>query len=114
MRKRKHKHPREWFRNAVYHYLGGECNYCGDKKKLRAHHIIPVRAGGNDTLANLELVCDSCHHKIHMFLDKIYPKSKKTVCGTKQQFLEGCRCEDCWAAFMEDRRKKKNIYKNKK
>ena len=32
---------------------------------LNAHHIIPVRMGGDNTLDNLITLCGKCHHKEH-------------------------------------------------
>lgn len=50
---------------------GGRCDLCGRKMKhdeLQLHHILPYaefpQYGMNPS--NLEMVCDDCHHAIHM------------------------------------------------
>src|SRR4051812_9113236 len=42
----------------------GLCAHCGgrfDPSDLHADHIVPRRAGGPDTLANLQPLCRACH-----------------------------------------------------
>lgn len=50
---------------------GGRCDLCGKKMKhseLQLHHILPYaefpQYGMNPS--NLEMVCEACHHAIHM------------------------------------------------
>lgn len=40
-----------------------ECRICKTKDKLEVHHIDKDRS--NNTVANLEILCGSCHAKIH-------------------------------------------------
>ena len=47
-----------------------KCPVCGDEKdvqKLTKHHIHPRSLGGPTDLANLVLVCRSCHDNVHQF-----------------------------------------------
>jgi len=50
-----------------------ECRFCGTTndehleehdRGLEAHHVIPQRHGGEDTLENLITVCQSCHRTL--------------------------------------------------
>ena len=47
----------------------GKCSFCGwyfnEEDVLHEHHILPLSAGGPDTLGNLQLVHSYCHHRIH-------------------------------------------------
>lgn len=39
------------------------CNQCGATGvPLRQDHIVNLAAGGRDTIANLQWLCDPCHH----------------------------------------------------
>lgn len=40
------------------------CELCGSPKKLEIHHIIPLCAGGEDSLDNWICICKSCHSKL--------------------------------------------------
>lgn len=37
----------------------------GDNENLEIHHVIPVKDGGPDTLANIWVICTTCHKEIH-------------------------------------------------
>jgi len=42
---------------------GKSCSACGTKKKLEAHHIIPLAHGGEELLeSNLIALCRNCHY----------------------------------------------------
>jgi len=51
-------------RSQVYRRDGYRCVMCGNRGKLHAHHIIPVRISRNNSLSNLVSVCDKCHRKL--------------------------------------------------
>ena len=42
------------------------CRYCGSTRDLVAHHKIPRRDGGPDSLDNLEPGCRGCHPKAEL------------------------------------------------
>jgi len=46
------------------------CCNCHKRKKLDIHHIVPVTAGGRNTLSNLVSLCRECHASIHSWLEK--------------------------------------------
>jgi len=48
------------------------CENCGESNSflLRAHHIIPLSKGGDNTLSNLKMLCVKCHSKEHRHLFK--------------------------------------------
>lgn len=50
---------------------GYKCIQCHSDKDLLIHHIIPISKGGKSTMGNQQLLCRSCHSKLH--------NSKKTV-----------------------------------
>lgn len=61
-----------WLRYAVVHRDGTRCTYCGIETIVtrRGHpfrrtvdHLTPVSAGGDDTLENLVLACQSCNSR---------------------------------------------------
>jgi len=64
-------------RDLVIAYLDGRCNYCGDTEHLEIHHTLPLYAGGRNDMGNVELVCSSCHKKLHAQLIKIYPAAEQ-------------------------------------
>jgi 5-methylcytosine-specific restriction endonuclease McrA len=42
------------------------CVRCGSHRRLQVHHRMPLRDGGSNELANLELLCHRCHkHQPH-------------------------------------------------
>jgi len=41
------------------------CQWCGATGDLEVHHIIPVSEGGPDTVNDVTVLCDWCHHEIH-------------------------------------------------
>lgn len=55
-----------WLRRQLMHRDGG-CTFCGTKRYLQAHHIVPWEHGGHTDLDNLALVCFFHHKLIHRF-----------------------------------------------
>ena len=61
----------DWWRQKrirLFFERGGVCNRC--KKAvplniLELHHIVPKSKLGRDIDSNVELLCKSCHKKIH-------------------------------------------------
>lgn len=52
-------------RRAVYDKMGGHCAYCGCKLRysdMQVDHVVPLRKGGDDALANMLPACRSCNH----------------------------------------------------
>ena len=47
-----------------------QCAFCGTKKNLEEHHMIPLSMGGTNDELNLIFLCKDCHNS----LDK-----KKTI-----------------------------------
>ncbi len=41
-----------------------KCDYCGNEYE-HIHHVIPLSAGGEQSLSNLVALCQSCHIKAH-------------------------------------------------
>lgn len=51
--------PEEWEqKKAQYHYC---CAYCGKRKNLERDHIIPLSAGGDDSMVNIVPACETCN-----------------------------------------------------
>jgi len=46
-----------WIRNK------GQCAACGSRKDLQYDYIVPISKGGNNTLDNLQLLCETCNQK---------------------------------------------------
>ena len=73
--------PYQEWRKAVLQNGGYMCRYCGTNKKLRIHHIMPMRdiLRGHDIRTkekamqckflfdpiNGEIACVKCHHDLH-------------------------------------------------
>lgn len=53
-------------RKQVFEQSGGHCAICGRTTDyLQIQHILPFSAGGDDSAANLQVVCASCNVKAH-------------------------------------------------
>lgn len=51
---------------AVIRARGNRCQRCGwDAASCDVHHIIPKKNGGENTIANAEVVCPNCHRIAH-------------------------------------------------
>jgi 5-methylcytosine-specific restriction endonuclease McrA len=58
------------------------CRQCGNKNtRLEAHHIIPRRLGGSDSIYNLISLCSDCHSKV--------TGSEMTYAKTFQSIING-------------------------
>ena len=106
MRKSLAKKRQRFLQDVVVDYLGGKCNYCMSEKRLNIHHIIPLSKGGLNRMSNLEMVCMSCHAKIHLQIEKVMPKKKfnKDYVDDKLLFCKLCgridtkrpeKCKNC-------------------
>ena len=61
------KRPQYWNmirRNALVR-SGNRCEACHSEKNLSVHHIVPLSEGGDSTLHNLQVLCQTCHARIH-------------------------------------------------
>lgn len=84
------QYPSNWdsIRKKVYKRDGYRCQNCGyaggpkGNAQLHAHHIVPAREGGSDTLANLTTVCRSCHESIHNHRIPTGPKNVRQDNGS--------------------------------
>jgi hypothetical protein len=52
-------------RNDVIERDGGKCVICGSKEILEVHHIRPIKSKGNNTMENLQTLCEDCHNMKH-------------------------------------------------
>jgi len=48
-------------RIAVWRRDEGKCTKCGSRENLEYDHIIPISKGGNNTVRNIELLCEACN-----------------------------------------------------
>ena len=82
-------------RRRMFAKSGGTCYLCGRKmgiEYLQLHHILPYaefpQYGTNP--ANLELVCDDCHHAIHknpyVNLDRMEQKARELGFDLKEYY----------------------------
>lgn len=55
-------------RAVAIHYAGYKCNYCGEKENLQVHHNT-YRHKGYERPEDLDVVCRSCHSRIHGWRD---------------------------------------------
>lgn len=75
---------------VVLDYLGAVCVYCSSTERLHIHHIVPMSRGGENTMANLEVVCNGCHHAVHKAWNLM---PRKTVTKTLECSFCGTRVE---------------------
>ena len=54
----------ENIRKLVYRRDGNRCVLCGQKGKLHAHHLVPVRISHDNSISNLVSVCEKCHRRL--------------------------------------------------
>jgi len=50
---------------------GNRCQICGSQGRLLIHHKKPIADGGDNTDSNLQVICETCHSKIHHSPDTI-------------------------------------------
>lgn len=55
------QHSPQWALLSRIVTQGKACRYCGTRHDLVAHHRVPRRSGGPNSLCNLEPVCRRCH-----------------------------------------------------
>ena len=71
-----------------------QCELCGSKRNLEAHHIIPVSVGGPDESDNLIVVCGSCH-------SKLTPKGVLTKMALQKRLRNGAAYIDFFRNVIE-------------
>lgn len=50
-------------RQAALNRAKGSCERCGVRpQRVEVDHIVPLRDGGTNTRANLQVLCLPCHH----------------------------------------------------
>jgi hypothetical protein len=59
--------PRE-VRQRVWQRYGGQCAECGAVEYLEFDHIVPVAKGGNNSDANVQLLCRKCNQQKSDFI----------------------------------------------
>ncbi len=50
---------------VLFHDQDWSCVCCGRDRQIVAHHIVHRGQGGDDVMANLAPLCDSCHGAYH-------------------------------------------------
>jgi 5-methylcytosine-specific restriction endonuclease McrA len=71
---------REW--NDLKAYYDHRCLCCWRQEpeiKLTADHVIPVVGGGNDTVQNLQPVCQRCNSRKHTKTTDYRPEAKRRL-----------------------------------
>ncbi len=56
-----YKSTAAYWKDVIYNELGRKCAKCGSVEKLELDHIVPEAIGGENTLKNLQVLCESCH-----------------------------------------------------
>ncbi len=64
------------------------CNVCWHSKEVEIHHIVPVELGGENTEANLIVVCLNCHSAVHTKKDMARNLKPKTLLLYKETWLD--------------------------
>ena len=63
------KYYREWriVRRQALERAGWRCEAadCGKAGRFEVHHVIALAEGGANTLANAQVLCVTCHLKVH-------------------------------------------------
>jgi hypothetical protein len=64
---------------ALFKRAGGQCQYpaCSATHELEAHHMIPVARGGKTELANLVLLCQRHHKRLHDYRLRMTGKAEQ-------------------------------------
>ena len=55
---REHFSARQWLKLVDYY---GGCVACGVETRLTVDHIVPLSRGGNNTVRNIQVLCQPCH-----------------------------------------------------
>lgn len=55
------------------------CQYCGKKRSIEVHHIMPRRIEIDNYPYNLITLCKSCHHKVEKLTDKYIEQNRNPV-----------------------------------
>ena len=77
----------ENLRKATIMRDGNKCMECGKSNCiLEAHHIVPRRLGGNDSIYNLITLCDKCHDKTKVCEEKYIIKYQNKIQGKNIRF----------------------------
>ena len=72
------------------------CEICGSKENLEVHHKTPIVLGGKSNDENIEVLCESCHSRLHeksrSELVRIgIEKSRNTPCEIYISMLDLCQ-----------------------
>ena len=77
----------ENLRKAIIMRDGNRCMECGASNCiLEAHHIVPRRLKGSDTIDNLITLCDKCHDKTEGCEEKFIAKYQSMINGKNIRF----------------------------
>ncbi|MES2854913.1 MAG: HNH endonuclease [Bdellovibrionota bacterium] len=59
--------PRDYIPSTVRHHVRlrdqGQCTNCGSTHAVQFEHMVPVAMGGENTIANLKLLCRNCNQR---------------------------------------------------
>lgn len=56
----------DFVRQQIQDRDGEGCNNCHrTTEELYVHHLIPIKNGGSNSIDNLVLICETCHHYVH-------------------------------------------------
>jgi len=69
-------------RTAAFNAYPPQCNRCGSDQKLEVHHR--DRRPSNDSIQNLEILCERCHSKEHAKADTAKQTSVSLFKSDKQ------------------------------
>lgn len=64
------------------------CNVCWQSKEVEIHHIVPVELGGDNSEANLIVVCRNCHSVAHTKKEMARNLKPKTLLLYKETWLD--------------------------
>lgn len=79
----------ENLRKATIIRDGNKCMECGKTNcVLEAHHIVPRRLGGNDSIYNLITLCNDCHDKTEGKEEKFIVKYQNKIQGKNINFSD--------------------------
>ena len=88
-------------KKRMFAVSGGTCDICGcrmSQDDLQLHHILPYaefpQYGMNPS--NLEMVCDECHHAIHMNpyenLQRMEQKARELGFDLREYYMKEKKC----------------------